>query len=511
MSAALAQCLVKFMSGWMYVTWRKQVTMRLHKDYFADITYYDINALEKKTVDNPDQRIAQDVDRFCNNFCNQLAAQVIVTPFVVAYYTYKCWKSVGYYGPALVYTYFGFGAVINRLIMTPIVRLVFGQEKLEGNFRFQHVQFRNHAETVAFYRSGKTEQTRIGHIFKKLLGVQWRLVKWNLALNWAIGLFAYLGSILSYLIVALGVFATQRFVSMSASEISVTLSENSFLVLYLISSFSTLISLSGTISDVAGFTHRVGQLLESINSASEKKKKASEDKYTKLSSDTEAFRLVGVSYGPRGNQRILVNDLSLSIEEKRNILITGKTGCGKSSLFRVINGLWNPFRGEVERLISRSPENYLVLPQRPFFVCGNLRAQVTYPLSMEDSSVDERIHRALSMACVDYLVERVGGLDHDYEPLTEDFVSVGEMQKLGFARLFFFMPKFAFLDEATSAMDEESEERLYRTCCDHKITLISISHRSSIRKFHHAELHLSGNGQWRLDEIESHSNDQSEL
>eukprot|EP00118_Oscarella_pearsei_P015405 m.138957 g.138957 ORF g.138957 m.138957 type:complete len:91 (+) comp38260_c0_seq46:455-727(+) len=75
----------------MYVMWRRQLTNRLQKGYFTDIVYYCINAFERN-IDNPDQRIAQDVDRFCDNFCNQLAAQFIVTPFVVAYYTYRCWK-----------------------------------------------------------------------------------------------------------------------------------------------------------------------------------------------------------------------------------------------------------------------------------------------------------------------------------------------------------------------------------------------------------------------------------
>jgi ATP-binding cassette subfamily D (ALD) protein 4 len=181
-ATALARSLVQFVCGWLHVLWRKRLTECLQDGYCEDIVYYKLNVLDT-SLDNPDQRIAQDIRRFSDTLSDKIAPKLIITPLTVAYYTYKCWDSVGYFAPILVYVYFLIGAVINKLIMSPIVNQVYRQERLEGDFRFQHMQLRVHSESIAFYRSGNLEKHRLSLKFKELLSTQSILVLWSFVLN----------------------------------------------------------------------------------------------------------------------------------------------------------------------------------------------------------------------------------------------------------------------------------------------------------------------------------------
>lgn len=135
---ALGKSLVQYVSNLSYVKWRSLLTQYVHKGYFKHDSYYNLNVLDQ-SIDNPDQRITQDVDRFCKQF-SQIIAALIISPFTIAYYTYQCYSSAGYIGPVSIFGYFLVGTIINRLIMSPIISLVVRQEKFEGDFRFKHMQ-----------------------------------------------------------------------------------------------------------------------------------------------------------------------------------------------------------------------------------------------------------------------------------------------------------------------------------------------------------------------------------
>jgi ABC-type uncharacterized transport system fused permease/ATPase subunit len=80
-------------------------------------------------------------------------------------------------------------------------------------------------------------------------------------------------------------------------------------------------------------------------------------------------------------------------------------------------------------------------------------------------------------------------------------LSIGEQQRLSFARLLLLRPRYAFLDEATSALDPDNEANLYRLVIALGITVISISHHAAVRKYHKLELELLGQGPWRLRRV----------
>ncbi|XP_030307442.1 ATP-binding cassette sub-family D member 4 isoform X5 [Calypte anna] len=461
-----------------------------------------------------DQRISQDVERFCRQL-SSMASKLIISPFTLAYYTYQCFHSTGWLGPVSIFGYFVIGTVVNKVLMNPIVSKLVHQEKLEGDFRFKHMQIRVNAEPAAFYRAGRVEHMRTDRRLQSLLQTQRELIGKELWLHIGINTFDYLGSILSYVVIAIPIFSGV-YSGLSPTELSALVSKNAFVSIYLISCFSQLIDLSSTVTDVAGYTHRIGELQETLLSLGRKKNNYSEAK-TSWDSDGShsgeepvprdtGFLLEQVTLSVPSSGKLLIKDLSLRISQGNSVLIVGNTGTGKTSLLRVLGGLWESTRGSIKMLTCFGPRGVVFLPQRPFFTDGSLREQVIYPLKeiypVSGSADDERIVRFLELAGLTDLLARAGGLDEQVDWNWYDILSPGEMQRLSFARLFYLQPKYAVLDEATSALTEEVEHDLYRVCLQLGMTLISVGHRATLEKFHSWILKLHGEGRWELTRCE---------
>ncbi|XP_075782992.1 lysosomal cobalamin transporter ABCD4 isoform X3 [Pelodiscus sinensis] len=503
----------QFICNLMYVSWRKSLTEYLHGYYFQGQVYYTLNVL-REDVDNPDQRISQDVERFCRQL-SSMASKLILSPFTLSYYTYQCFQSTGWLGPVSIFGYFVIGTVVNKVLMSPIVSKLVHQEKLEGDFRFKHMQIRVNAESAAFYRAGRVEHMRTDRRLQSLLHTQRELMGKELWLYIGINTFDYLGSILSYVVIAIPIFSGV-YGDLDPAQLSALVSKNAFVSIYLISCFSQLIDLSATLSDVAGYTHRIGELLETLLSLSRKHRDCESETKSNWDFDNgseeqpvlgdTAFLLERVSLSLPSSDKLLIKDLNLKISQGNNLLIVGNTGTGKTSLLRVLGGLWDSTRGNVHMLTCFGPHGVVFLPQRPFFTDGTLREQVIYPLKKiypdSGSADDERILQFLELAGLSDLLVRTGGLDQQVDWNWYDILSPGEMQRLSFARLFYLQPRYAVLDEATSALTEEVENELYCTCTRLGMTLISVGHRTSLEKFHSWILKLSGRGRWELTRTE---------
>uniref|UniRef100_A0A8C1AHV9 ATP-binding cassette, sub-family D (ALD), member 4 n=1 Tax=Cyprinus carpio carpio TaxID=630221 RepID=A0A8C1AHV9_CYPCA len=485
----------QYISSLLYVSWRKSLTEELHSTYFKGRVYYTLNVL-CKDIDNPDQRISQDVERLCKQI-STMASRLLISPFTVTYYTYQCFnRSERCCVFVLLFCIFGYfvaGTIINKILIGPIVSMLVEQEKLEGDFRFKHMQIRVNAESAAFYRAGKVEHMRTDRRLQMLLSTQRSLMNKELWLYIGVNTFDYLGSILSYIVIAIPIFAGD-YDGLTPGELSALVSKNAFVCIYLINCFTQLIDLSTTVSDVAGYTHRIEELREVM--ADIAKKQCDQDQYDPLSKDEPysdrelqsvpgdtAFVLDCLSYKSPVSVELLVKDLTLKISQGTHMLVVGNTGTGKTSLLRVLNGLWEPCSGSVEMTTCFGPRGVLFLPQRAYLTDGTLREQVIYPL--KDSN----------------LLTRIGGLDTKVDWNWDDVLSPGEMQRLCFARLFYLQPKFAVLDEATSALTEEAEGQLYKACKHLGMTLISLGHRSTLEKHHDIMLRLCGGGQWELTKL----------
>ncbi|XP_035474208.2 ATP-binding cassette sub-family D member 4 isoform X1 [Scophthalmus maximus] len=499
----------QYICNQMYVGWRKTLTESLHTAYFQGRVYYTLNVL-RKDIDNPDQRISQDAERLCKQM-STMASRLIVSPFTLTYYTYHCLHSTGWIGPVSIFGYFVVGTIANKILMGPIVATLFEQEKLEGDFRFKHMQIRVNAESAAFYRAGKVEHMRTNRRLQALLQTQTSLINKELWLYIGVNTFDYLGGFLSYIIIAIPIF-TGIYDGLSPGELSALISKNAFVCIYLINGFTQLIDLSTTLSDVAGYTHRIGELREVMEDILHKQCDYDPASGESFDFDSDfnvhagpvdtAFILDHLSYKSPYSDELLVEDLSLKISQGTHVLVVGNTGTGKTSLLRVLNRLWEAESGFVQMTTCFGPRGTLFLPQKPYLTDGTLREQVIYPLKdiypASGSVDDDRIIKFLELAGVSSILKRTGGLDEEVDWNWYDVLSPGEMQRLCFARLFYLQPKYAVLDEATSALTEEAEAQLYRTCKQLGMTLVSLGHRSSLEKYHDVQLKLCGGGQWEL-------------
>ncbi|XP_048163690.1 lysosomal cobalamin transporter ABCD4 isoform X13 [Corvus hawaiiensis] len=460
----------------------------------------------------------------------------------------------GWLGPVSIFGYFVIGTMVNKVLMSPIVSKLVQQEKLEGDFRFKHMQIRVNAEPAAFYRAGRVEHMRTDRRLQSLLKTQRELIGKELWLYIGINTFDYLGSILSYVVIAIPIFSGV-YGDLSPTELSALVSKNAFVSIYLIGCFSQLIDLSSTVTDVAGYTHRIGELQETLLSLGRKKNGNYSEARTSWDLDSShsgedpaprdtAFLLERVTLSVPSSGKLLIKDLSLKISQGNSVMIVGNTGTGKTSLLRVLGGLWESTQGSIRMLTCFGPRGVVFLPQRPFFTDGSLREQVIYPLKeiypLSGSADDERIVQFLELAGLTDLLARAGGLDEQVDWNWYDILSPGEMQRLSFARLFYLQPKYAdtlgelqlicemflgdaalayrrclvargfvglmtflsVLDEATSALTEEVEHELYRLCLQLGMTLISVGHRPSLEKFHSWILKLHGEGRWELTRCE---------
>jgi putative ATP-binding cassette transporter len=245
------------------------------------------------------------------------------------------------------------------------------------------------------------------------------------------------------------------------------------------------------IEELAKFTAGIGRL-EGFQSKVESISQTKPIDNQNIISDYSSILINNADLFPPGSDKAIIKNLNLSIETNQSLLVVGPSGCGKTSLLRMISGLWEPNQGSIKK---PKTGDLLFIPQKPYMLLGSLREQLCYPTEVDKFS-DDHLISVLNEVNLNSIVDRYPNLDvkQDWPRI----LSLGEQQRLAFARLLLNSPRFAVLDEATSALDIKTEKRLYNLLRDRELSLISVGHRPSLKDFHENILELNGQGDWKL-------------
>lgn len=476
--------------------WRKWLTARFLDGYLNQRRYYHLGA--QPDIDNPDQRIAEDINTFTGRSINFLLILLGSLMQLVAF-SAVLW-GISKILVAFLAVYAIVGTVVALWIFgQPLIHLNFWQLKREADFRFGLMRLRENAESIAFYRGEPQERAQIDRRFEDVYANYDKLIKKQRTLNLYQRAYSQLTLVLPVVILAPAVLsgelevgrATQAVASFAAVLVAVTV---------IVDNFESLSKFVAGVGRLDALAKAVG--LPPLEKAPAKRVASTtsrDEQRIELHEEGDGLRIESLTLHTPGSGRVLVQDLQLELEPGDGLLITGPSGSGKSSLLRAIAGLWDHGSGTVRRL---SLQSVLFLPQRPYMPVGNLRQQLLYPAREISGVSDQRLTEILAEVQLPNLLERVGGLDATHH--WEKVLSMGEQQRLSFARLLVHVPRFVILDEATSALDDANEAALYQLLTNNEdLTLISVAHRAAVVPFHTHVLQFGGDGSWTLQETDA--------
>jgi putative ATP-binding cassette transporter len=460
--------------------WRKWMTRRFLEHWLREKSHYLWQLTEKKT-DNPDQRIAEDVRDFVNN---SLSLSVGLLNQTVTLFSFIAilWKLSGplplplWGGHSLslpgymawVCLVYAFVATwITHRIGRPLIPLNFRQQLVEANFRFSLVRLRENGESVALSEGEKVEEESLkGHFgwvyanMRSIIGKQMHL-----------GFFTWgydqLASVFPFIVAAPRFFSKQIALG-GLMQISNAFGKVKDALSWVVDNYVVLAYWRSVVERLEGFEGEVERT---------KQMYAQARSVIRTAPSQDSLRLEQVSLSLPGNSTPLTRPLDIEFKKGQSILISGPSGCGKSTLLRALYGIWPFTRG---RITLPDKAEVMVMPQKPYLPVGTLKAAFTYPKD-ESEIADSDVLNVLTLCRLDHLKDRLAQPDN-----WALILSVGEQQRVAWARVFLQKPQWIFLDEATSALDEDAQERLYRALKEQLpgTTMISVAHRQNPAEHH---------------------------
>ena len=458
----------RFVEERLALNWRDVLARTLMLRYFNNRAYYRL--LSNEAIDNPDQRISEDARNFTVTALSFVLI-VINSLIQIIGYTGVLWSISG----TLVAVLLGYaigGTLVAFLIGKRLIGLNYLQYEREADFRYGLVRVRDNAESIAFYRGERREFRDLRARLGAVVGNMMMLIRWNRNLAFFTTGYNSLALILPMLIVA------PLFLRGEVEFGKITQAAAAFSVF--LAAVSLVITQFERLSAFAAGVTRLGGLWDSLDAQDAEDDLEAEDEQIQVTEDQRTLILEKLTVSTPGG----------------SLLVMGESGSGKSSLLRTIAGLWNSGEGKIGRPAYR---NMMFLPQRPYMVPGSLRAQLDYPGA--GKNIDEAtMNEVLETVNLPELAARVDG-DFDRAADWSNMLSLGEQQRLSFARLLLKEPAIAFLDESTSALDEANEERMYHYLRKHRYTFVSVGHRSTLVKHHDWLLRIGKNASWELIKV----------
>jgi putative ATP-binding cassette transporter len=473
-----------YLEGYIEVDWRRWMTSRLIDEYLGWRTYYAITL--DGDIDNPDQRIQEEmkpiidvVSRIPSNILNSfmnIGVQVGILATIAL--------------PMLIATviYCVLNAFVTYFINKPTIKQNWDSTVAEADLRFGLLHVRDHAETIAFYRGENGERVHLIDRLSRAAAAQWAIVLYQVKMSVPTKVLSLLWSLLPVLFVAPLYFRGQiEFGAIAAATTA------AMLINYSVATFIQFIPL---MTRAVPHVVRVAEIREKFAALGEFRQ-AQHIGHLRREVGEETIGFDNATLVTPGGERTLFRNLTAQVAAGGRLLIAGQTGAGKSSALRAMAGLWNLGHGT----IRMPPEEKTVyLPQRPYMVLGSLRHQLLYPGNAEVPPTDEQMFDALREACLEGLVQRHPDLSTEAD--WGRILSLGEQQRIGFARAFLCGAEFVFLDEATSAVDVDTERKLYTALLSRKITLVSVGHRPTLFAYHSLVLDLQTDGTGEVMPVE---------
>jgi putative ATP-binding cassette transporter len=456
--------------------WRQWLTRHLTDRYLSGRAYYRLKA--RADVDNPDQRLSEDVKTFTDQ---ALALLLILANSLVTLVSFSSvlWSITPWLFVAAV-AYAAFGSLLTILVGRRLVKWDVQQYRKEADLRYDLIQVRVQAESVALMRGEADENGRL----RRRLGAVVENMKGIIGLTRNIGFFTtgfdYMIQVIPLLIVA-PLYMRGEVELGAVTQAAIVFS-------HVMGAFTLIVKEFQRLTTFGAVVERLGLFSEVLDEETVTATKAP----IEVVEDEQRVAFESLTLTTPRDGRLLVKDLTVQVCRGESLLVRGPCGSGRTSLLRAAAGLWASGQG---RIVRPPLAQVMFLPQQPYLRPGPLRDQLLYG-STEVQTSDERILALLRKLRLEALLDRVGGLDaeHDWSSI----LSRGEQQQVAFARLLLANPRFAFLDEATSALEASEAHHLYEALARTSITYVSVGTDPGLADFHDAVLELGPEGAWEV-------------
>lgn len=530
--ASFINSFIRFAESKLALAFRTRLSRHAYEAYFNHQTYYRVTNLDNRLL-TPDQNLTDDIETFTSTLTH-LFSHLTKPFFDIALISWSLVAMVRQRKsarglkevPSLLVVIITVTFTALRKLSPKFGRLVSEEARRRGILRFAHTRVIANAEEIAFFNGHEVEKNWILKLYDQLRSQTSLIIKKKL---WFIMLEQFL---MKYFWHACGmVFIAIPFLTydgpaetddpigdplgISARTEQFTVSKN--LLTSGADALERIISSYKEVAELAGHTNRVYTMLHVFDECANERYQrtpvtTSEQQHEH--SSAHAKRKVAINQKAEGeiipsdediiaenvpiitpNGDVIVDSLSLKITPAMHVLITGPNGCGKSSFFRIVRGLWPIYGGRLHR---PDPSNFFLIPQRPYMCPGTLRDQIIYPHTLEEAFVDDtQLMDILKNVELQHIVQREGGLNSERD--WKDILSGGEKQRLGLARIFYHRPRYALLDECTSAVSIDVEGKIYERAKQLGISLLTITHRPSLWAYHTHLLQFDGEGHWTFE------------